>query len=149
MRCGDLYQQPVELHPHARNAAVETVIPHTVRVAGVSARVFRPHAQEPPTDGSPHDAKLEGHRDHAREQRDHLDLHGAFYSSSAGQSTRIVRALRSTLRRCFGSAGTQCSPPPGACVTITAPLGVSTKWLTLPSSAPSRLRTLKPTRSAR
>src|SRR5438105_11305651 len=140
MRCADRRQQRLGLHHHARTAPVGTVIHRTVRVGRVSARVFRPDAQEPPTDGSPHDAKLQGHRDHAREQRDHLDLHGAFYASSAGQSTRIVRAARSTLHRCFGAAGTQCSPPPGACVTITAPLGVSTKWLTLPSSAPSRLR---------
>src|ERR1700730_5594545 len=142
-------QQRLGFHHHARSAPVGTIIDGAMRVGRVQARIFGPHAHQPASDGAPHNAKLEGSRDHARKQRDNLDLHGAFYSSSAGQSTTIVRATRSTLRRWRGTASTQCSRPPGACVTITAPCGMSTKWLTVPSSAPSRLRTLKPTRSAR
>src|SRR5207248_10799295 len=112
MRCADRRQQRLGLHHHARTAPVGTVIHRTVRVGRVSARVFRPDAQEPPTDGSPHDAKLEGQRDHAREQRDYLVLHGAFYSSSAGQSTIIFRAALSTLCISFVSVCTPSSTAP-------------------------------------
>src|SRR6185437_16812926 len=97
----------------------------------VRARVLGADRQQPARHGPPHDTELERSRDHARKERDDLDLHGAFYSSSAGQSTTIARAARSTRRRCAGAASTQCSRPPGVRVTITAPRGASMKWLTV------------------
>src|SRR5580700_4528773 len=149
MRRADRGEQRAGLHHHPGSPAIRAVIDRAMHVRRVRARILRANAQQPAPDGAAHDTKLECSRDHARKQRHHLDLHRAFYASSTGQSTRISRAARSTRRRCRGAAGTQCSRPCGSRVTISAPEGASTKWLTQPKSAPSRLRTAKPTRSAR
>jgi len=107
-----------------------------MRVGGVQAGILCRHAHQPAGDGPPDDAELEAlATNHARKQRDDLDLHGAFYSSSPAVTT-IVACRQIHLAQVARHGRHPMLAPPGARVTITRAARVSTKWLTVPSAHP-------------